>query len=57
MTLAAIGMIVSGILNLLMLPPKPKNLSWFKNFSIFFQWLLLPLTMIVFGSLPLLRPR
>lgn len=55
MTLAMIGMIVSAILSFLILPPKPKNQSKFKYFSMVLQWILLPFTLIFFGSLPALE--
>ena len=54
MTLAMIGMIISAILSFLILPARPKNLSKFKNLSMAFQWLLLPLTLIFFGAIPAL---
>jgi cellulose synthase/poly-beta-1,6-N-acetylglucosamine synthase-like glycosyltransferase len=54
MAFSMFGMIVCAIISFLLLPPKPKNLSFFKKISIFFQWLLLPLTLIVFGSFPAL---
>lgn len=55
MTMAILGMIVSAILSLLILPPKPKNFGRLKKLSIILQWLLLPLTLIVFGSIPALE--
>lgn len=55
MTLASFGMIISGILSFLILPPRPKNFSRLRNLSIILQWLLLPLTLIVFGSIPALE--
>ena len=55
MTIAMIGMIVSAILSLLLLPPRPKNFSKRKNFSMIFQWLLLPFTLIIFGAFPALE--
>jgi hypothetical protein len=54
MTLAMFGMIISGILSFLMLPPKPKNSNSFKSLSIVLQWLLLPITLIFFGAFPAL---
>jgi len=47
-----IGMIISSIISLLILPPKPKKLSKFKNLSIILQWLFLPITLIIFGGIP-----
>ena len=60
MTLAMIGMLVSGIISFLLLPPRPKNLgegwvsSKLKNLSMIFQWFLLPITLIFFGAFPAL---
>ena len=54
MTIAMFGMMISAIISLLLLPPRPKNFSWFKNLFIFLQWLLLPFTLIIFGSFPAL---
>lgn len=52
MTVAMIGMIVSSIISLLILPPRPKGTNKFKSLSVVFQWLLLPLTLIFFGGVP-----
>ena len=54
MTIAMSGMIVSAILSMLLLPPQPKKSRW-KKFSMILQWLLLPVTLIVFGALPALE--
>jgi cellulose synthase/poly-beta-1,6-N-acetylglucosamine synthase-like glycosyltransferase len=58
MTLAMIGMIISGILSFKILPPKPKNRvplrGVLRNLSMVFQWGLLPITLIFFGALPAL---
>lgn len=55
MTIAMIGMIVSAILSIFLLPPRPKNFSKWKNLSMIFQWLLLPFTLIIFGAFPALE--
>ena len=55
MTLAMVGMVVSAILSLSLLPPKPKGLGRGKKVSILLQWLLLPVTLIIFGSFPALE--
>lgn len=52
MRISMIGMIVSSIISLLILPPKPKKIGKLKNLSIVLQWLLLPLTLIIFGGIP-----
>ena len=55
MTLAMVGMFVSGFLSLLMLPPRPKNWSFLKYILIIiFQWSFLPITLIIFGAIPAL---
>jgi len=54
MTAAMIGMIVSAIISLLILPPRPSQFSRWKNLSMVFQWLLLPITLIFFGTFPAL---
>ncbi|MFH1536372.1 MAG: glycosyltransferase family 2 protein [Patescibacteria group bacterium] len=52
MSAAMIGLIVSAVLSFLLLPPPPKKGRKFKIITIFFQWLLFPISMIVFGSIP-----
>lgn len=52
LTISLIGMMVSAILSTMLLPPLPKNVSRFKKISIFLQWIFLPITLIVFGSIP-----
>ena len=52
MTVAMIGMVVSAITSLLLLPPKPKKYGKWKSLSMLLQWLLLPVTLILFGSFP-----
>jgi cellulose synthase/poly-beta-1,6-N-acetylglucosamine synthase-like glycosyltransferase len=54
MAISTFGMILCAILSLLILPPVPKKNKFFKKFSIFLQWILLPITLIVFGSIPAL---
>jgi cellulose synthase/poly-beta-1,6-N-acetylglucosamine synthase-like glycosyltransferase len=54
MILANIGIISSAVISIAILPPKPK---WFRPHHYLFyiiQWLLLPVTLIVFGSFPAL---
>ena len=55
MTIAMIGMIVSAITSLMLLPPRPKEISWWKRVSMVFQWFLLPITLIGFGAFPSLE--
>ncbi len=54
MDLAMIGIVSSAIFSIILLPPKPK---WFKKWHYFLyavQWLLTPITLIIFGSIPAL---
>ena len=52
MNFAMIGLILSAIFSTLILPQKPKNKSWLYYPIMVLQWLLFPVTMIAFGSLP-----
>lgn len=53
MRLAMVGLFVSASLSLTLLPPRPKQMSWPYAVGIMLlQWLLLPVTFIVFGALP-----
>lgn len=52
MTGAMVGLFVVAIFSLLMLPPKPSHLKKWHYFIMFIQWLLFPITTILFGSIP-----
>jgi hypothetical protein len=52
MIAAMIGAVMSAFLCLLMLPKKPRSAPWYQWLFMVFQWLLLPVTMIFFGSIP-----
>lgn len=52
MRISLVGMLVSAILSTMLLPPIPKNLNRFKKITVFVQWIFLPATLIIFGSLP-----
>jgi len=52
LTLAMIGLITSVFLSFLLLPPRPQGEGKFKYAYMALQWLLVPITLIVFGSLP-----
>jgi hypothetical protein len=54
MTLASVGIVSSAVLSMALLPPKPAG---FKNIHLiwyFVSWVLMPLTLIIFGSIPAL---
>jgi len=52
MTIAMIGIFISVVLSLLLLPPRPKHISWTTWPIMIVQWAMLPITLIIFGSLP-----
>ncbi|MCD6402334.1 hypothetical protein J7L36_00560 [bacterium] len=54
MTVAMIGMLIGGVISFSLLPPRPQKYSRLKTLSMALQWLLLPLTLIFFGSFPAL---
>lgn len=54
MTMAMVGLIVSAILSTIILPVRPQHVRWFRWVMMIGQWLFLPLTMIIFGSVPAL---
>ena len=53
MTLALIGLILNAILSTWLLPQRPQGkTTWHKYPQMLFEWLLFPVTMIIFGSIP-----
>ncbi|MBI2355678.1 MAG: glycosyltransferase family 2 protein [Candidatus Doudnabacteria bacterium] len=52
MSVATFFLIFSVYVNLVLLPPKPKEYSRWKYFSMIFQWVFSPLVASVFGSAP-----
>ena len=55
MTFAMIGMVFSAIVSTLLLPKRPAQYSWYKNLPMVLQWLILPVTIIIFGAIPALE--
>jgi hypothetical protein len=52
MNIGMSGILVSGIISLFLLPPRPKAYPKHKWIVMFFQWVLLPITVVLFGSIP-----
>jgi len=52
MTLAMAGLIVSMSLSFLLMPPRPKKYSRWKNIYMLLQWILVPVIAPLLGSLP-----
>ncbi len=52
MTIATFFLIFSVYINLILLPPRPKKYGISRSVMMYLQWFLVPITSIVFGSLP-----
>jgi hypothetical protein len=52
MRLAMVGILASALVNASLLPPAPGKYRILKILMVIGQWILLPITLIVFGSLP-----
>ncbi len=52
MTIATCFLILSVYINLILLPPRPAKYSIWRSVMMYLQWFLVPITSVVFGSLP-----
>lgn len=52
MLVGMIGIMVSALVFLLLLPKRPERYSPWKYIWMILQWVLLPFTLIIFGSIP-----
>jgi hypothetical protein len=52
MTIATCFLIFSVYINMILLPPRPKKYSVWKTVAMYLQWFLVPITSVIFGSLP-----
>jgi len=52
MTIAMAGLIFSAIISTLLLPNRPAKYSWNKSAVMLLQWIVLPISIIMFGSFP-----
>ncbi|MFA5954447.1 MAG: glycosyltransferase family 2 protein [Patescibacteria group bacterium] len=52
MQLAMVGIFVSGILGMFLLPPPPSDAKVHHYILMLLQWALLPFTLVLFGSIP-----
>ncbi len=50
--LAMFGLVVSSIISLTLIPPRPQDASRLRYVVMAFQWILVPATMIVFSAIP-----
>ena len=49
---AMLGLVISSIIALSLTPPRPAHKSRFNYFVMALQWVMVPITMIVFSALP-----
>jgi Ca2+/Na+ antiporter len=54
MNIAMIGLVLSAIISTLLLPKRPARYSIFKNILMLLEWIFVPFTIILFGSVPCL---
>ncbi len=52
MTIAMLGLIGSAIISLSFLPKRPKTQRFRKFFYMVLQWILIPVTILIFGAIP-----
>ncbi|MEK9175541.1 MAG: hypothetical protein AAB795_03030 [Patescibacteria group bacterium] len=52
MTFAMVGLVTSAIISMKLLPPRPPRYPKRKTLSMILQWVLVPFTIIFFGSFP-----
>lgn len=52
MMAAMSGLVLSAIVSTLLLPPKPKKFSILRYPTMLLEWIVLPLSILVFGSIP-----
>ncbi len=52
MTLAMGGMVLSAIMSSLLLPQRPHKYNFFKSITMLLQWIILPISIVIFGAIP-----
>jgi hypothetical protein len=55
MTLALVGLVFSAVVSTLLLPKRKKGYGIVDNITILAQWIILPLSVIIFGAIPALE--
>jgi len=50
--LAMFGLVISSVISLTLIPPKPKKASRFRYIVMAVQWIMIPATMIFFSAIP-----
>ena len=54
MVIGMVGLITNSVMYTLMLPNRPQGYSWLNYIIMLAQWVVFPVTMIIFGSIPAL---
>lgn len=52
MRISAVGIIVSGVVAFSLLPPRPQSFAKWRWIVLVLQWVLLPVTFVIFGAFP-----
>ncbi|MFA6473714.1 MAG: glycosyltransferase family 2 protein [Patescibacteria group bacterium] len=52
MTVSLVGLIASAMLSMTLLPPRPRHAPRWQWPIMFLQWIIFPVTMVAFGSIP-----
>lgn len=52
MTLATLFLILSVYINMILLPPRPAKYTHWRTFTMYAQWIFVPIISVVFGALP-----
>jgi len=52
MNVAMVGLILSAVISSLLLPERPRKYTAWKNIRMIIEWIFVPFTIIIFGSIP-----
>jgi len=55
MSIAMVGLFLSAIISALLLPKRPKDYTIWKNIKMTVEWIFVPITIVIFGSIPCLE--
>jgi len=52
MNVAMVGLILSSVISSLLLPKRPRKYTFWKNILMILEWVFVPVTIVIFGSVP-----
>ncbi len=52
MTIAMVGLVMSAVISTLLLPKDPQHRGFFKTIWMALEWLVLPVSIVIFGAIP-----